>query len=121
MGRYYDGDIEGKFMFAVQPSTAGEQFGAEPSEPSYIDYYVNKEESYELIVLRLQALEEGGGVERVKIMFNENELFNEKTMQAYNVSRKDLENYADWRLGNQMKEFFDNNPERKDLFFTAEL
>lgn len=24
MGRYYNGDIEGKFLFAVQPSNAGE-------------------------------------------------------------------------------------------------
>ena len=28
MGRYYDGDIEGKFWFAVQSSDDGEFFGA---------------------------------------------------------------------------------------------
>lgn len=121
MGRYYDGDIEGKFMFAVQPSDAGVQFGAQESERCYIDYYVDKQESYDLIVQQLQALEKGGGVERVKIMFNENELYNDKTMKAYNVSREDLAKYADWRLGNQMKEFFDNNPDREELYFTAEL
>ena len=27
MGRYYHGDIEGKFMFAVQPSNAADRFG----------------------------------------------------------------------------------------------
>ena len=28
MGRHYDGDIEGKFWFAVQSSDDGEYFGA---------------------------------------------------------------------------------------------
>lgn len=32
MGRYYSGDIEGKFWFAVQPSDDGEQFGAYESD-----------------------------------------------------------------------------------------
>ena len=27
MGRYYNGDIEGKFMFAVQSSTSADRFG----------------------------------------------------------------------------------------------
>ena len=120
MGRYYSGDIEGKFMFAVQPSDAGEQFGAERNEPGYIDYYVNRE-NYELIVERLQELEKIGGVNRVKKMFDENEFYNDNTMIAYNVSREDLANYADWNLGNKMKEFFDQNPDREELYFTAEL
>lgn len=36
MGRYYNGDIDGKFMFAVQPSNAGERFFARETEPEYI-------------------------------------------------------------------------------------
>ena len=45
MGRYYYGDIEGKFMFAVQSSDAGERFGAyeTPQEPTSIDYAVSKD------------------------------------------------------------------------------
>ena len=39
MGRYYHGDIEGKFWFAVQSSDDGEYFGMEEQEPSYIPYY----------------------------------------------------------------------------------
>ena len=30
MGRYYDGDIEGKFWFGIQSSADGEFFGARP-------------------------------------------------------------------------------------------
>lgn len=39
MGRLYDGDIEGKFWFAVQPASDGEFFGAEEQEQNHIDYY----------------------------------------------------------------------------------
>lgn len=38
MGRYYSGDIEGKFWFAVQDSDDGEFFGAEVSE-AYTPYH----------------------------------------------------------------------------------
>ena len=37
MGRYYDGDIEGKFWFGIQSSADGEFFGATP-DYSFIDY-----------------------------------------------------------------------------------
>ena len=37
MGRYYSGDINGKFMFAVQPSDAGERFGATEQESYFIE------------------------------------------------------------------------------------
>lgn len=43
MGRYYDGDIEGKFWFAVQSSTDGEQFGAYEIEPAEIQYGVDED------------------------------------------------------------------------------
>ena len=36
MGRYYTGDIEGKFWFALQSSNAASRFGGVESEPAYI-------------------------------------------------------------------------------------
>lgn len=44
MGRYYDGDISGKFNFGVQSSDAFSRFGNEPSEVSTIEYYYCKED-----------------------------------------------------------------------------
>lgn len=38
MGRYYTGDIEGKFWFAVQSSDDADFFGVEGNEPSEIEY-----------------------------------------------------------------------------------
>ena len=44
MGRYYSGDIEGKFWFGVQSSTAARRFGGSESEPNYINYYFSEDD-----------------------------------------------------------------------------
>jgi hypothetical protein len=44
MGRYYNGDIEGKFWVAVQPSNAADQFGVEGIAPEYLDYNFYEED-----------------------------------------------------------------------------
>ena len=43
MGRYYNGDIEGKFWLGVQPSNDAEFFGVQGYNDS-IDYYFNEED-----------------------------------------------------------------------------
>ncbi|MBD3750724.1 MAG: hypothetical protein IE931_14650 [Sphingobacteriales bacterium] len=43
MGRYYSGDIEGKFYFGVQSSDSPSRFGGMYFEPQYITYYFDKE------------------------------------------------------------------------------
>jgi len=42
MGRYYNGDIDGKFWFGVQSSDDAEQFGAEAGDAGYIPYSVSE-------------------------------------------------------------------------------
>lgn len=44
MGRYYSGDIEGKFWFGVQSSDDASFFGGEASEPNYIEYYFSRDD-----------------------------------------------------------------------------
>lgn len=43
MGRYYTGDIEGKFAFGIQSSDDADFFGSTGTEPNYIQYYFTKE------------------------------------------------------------------------------
>ena len=43
MGRYYHGDIEGKFMFGVQSSTDADFFGVE-GEATHLSYGFNAED-----------------------------------------------------------------------------
>lgn len=50
MGRYYTGDIEGKFWFGVQASDDGEFFGMKPNT-SFIDYYIDESD--------IDAIEQG--------------------------------------------------------------
>ena len=128
MGRYYYGDIEGKFMFAVQPSDAGERFGAyeTPQEPSSIDYAVSRD-SYDKLSKELKEIELSGAVARVEHMWEELEKegqmgYNmEKDCPRFHVTPQDLSEYADWRMGKQMKDYFDENPEAESLWFNAEL
>ena len=120
MGRYYHGDIEGKFMFAVQSSDAGQRFGAFEIEPHYIEYCVNRE-SVNDINKELQKIVEAGHVVRVKNMFDNVNGYNDATMKEYGVSQKDLAEYADYQLGRKMVNFFEENEDAEHLYFNAEL
>ena len=39
MGRYYSGDINGKFWFGVQSSDAADRFGVTGTQPEVLQYY----------------------------------------------------------------------------------
>ena len=43
MGRYYNGDIDGKFWFAVQSSDDADFFGVQ-GESSYLSYYFSEDD-----------------------------------------------------------------------------
>ena len=42
MGRYYNGDINGKFAFAVQASNDADHFGVIGTEPQTLEYYFSE-------------------------------------------------------------------------------
>jgi hypothetical protein len=44
MGRYYEGDISGKFWFGVQSSDDASFFGGSESEPNYLNYYFSTDD-----------------------------------------------------------------------------
>ena len=119
MGRYYNGDVNGKFMFAVQSSDAHIRFGAEEMERGYIDYEISRE-NYDYIVKELDSIDQGS-IERVNKMFKENAGYNDEIQKQYNVTSHDLSEYADNRIGKQVKDYFDDNPEEDYCYLTAEL
>jgi len=51
MGRYYTGDIEGKFVFGIQSSDAADRFGVTGQKPNYLEYYFDRD--------NLEGLQEG--------------------------------------------------------------
>ena len=50
MGRYYTGDIEGKFWFGVQDSTDADYFGVQ-GEPRFYLYYFSEDDKNQLLTL----------------------------------------------------------------------
>ena len=121
MGRYYNGDIDGKFWFAVQPSDAGERFGAVQIEPYYIEYEIDKEDSYNDIVKELENIKSRSEIDKIEAMFKKENSYNDDTLKEYGVNKKDIREYADYQLGKQIKDWFDDNPDEDTLCFQAEI
>lgn len=119
MGRYYNGDVNGKFMFAVQDSNAHERFGAVEENSGYVDYVVYRD-SYNDIVEELDKIDKVS-IKRVENMFNNERGYNDEIQKKYEVTPEDLSEYADYKIGVQLKEFFDKNKDCDECRFEAEL
>jgi len=128
MGRYYSGDIEGKFWFGVQGSDDAEFFGAEERRDNiqYVVYDVKP-----VIEGINECIEElGDWREMLDLFFKEHNSYNDEMIvkeweEKYKIITypetvlKYLKWYARLSLGNQMLEYFENN-EGSDLYFEAE-
>lgn len=115
MGRYYMGDIKGKFMFAVQSSTAADRFGSTYSEPNYVEYYFD-EEQLDTIKEQLDMLRPA--YEKVDKFYSEIESFNREEMSEYEITEQEMSDYADYKLGEQILNCVLENG---SCCFTAEL
>jgi len=125
MGRYYSGDIEGKFMFAVQSSQSGERFGAVEEESGYTPYIVYRE-NYSEIQQELDDIVSTGSVKKVDDFFeklnkNGHAGYNGSDLEKEGILKDDMSQWADHRLGKQIKDWFDNNPDEDELRFEAEV
>lgn len=108
MGRYYSGDIEGKFWFAVQSSNAADRFGVTGDTPNYLSYYFD-EDNLTDIQEEIQRIENSIGVDNIKKIedfFNTNGGYNDKILQdaglldIWNMHKSD---YADLLLGRKIE------------------
>tara|TARA_R110001583_G_scaffold1109_1_gene9274 strand:- start:18517 stop:18888 length:372 start_codon:yes stop_codon:yes gene_type:complete len=109
MGRFYSGDIEGKFWFAVQSSTDQEFFGME-EDRSYIDYYVD-DDSMEQIEKGIKDCKKAlhGYKEKMDTFFNKAKSYNNQELAEYLSTDEEkvsylLEWYARLELGNKIYE-----------------
>lgn len=78
MGRYYDGDISGKFWFGVQSSDDADYFGVEGTQPSYIEYYFDKDNLADVekgVSYCREVL--GDNLERLDKFFNTRQSYND--------------------------------------------
>ena len=100
MGRYYSGDIEGKFWFAVQSSDAADRFGVIGVQPAELQYYFSEENLVE-VEEEILNIEHSLG-DKKKIItkfFEENNGYNDKMLEEAGISKEELSEYADLQLG----------------------
>jgi hypothetical protein len=110
MGRYYSGDIEGKFWFAVQSSVAADRFGVMHSEPNYVNYYF-EEEDLEGVEAEIANIEESLGDKKQKLddFFASVSGYNDKDIEALGVTKQELQDYADLGLGIKIRDCIKEN------------
>lgn len=120
MGRYYSGDIEGKFWFAVQSSDDADFFGCE-GQSRYLDYYFD-EDNLPDIKKGIKKCEKALGKDKAILdaFFKEHDAYNNEMIVQYykdkhneTITDKDvlpkLQWYARLALGNQIWECVKEN------------
>jgi hypothetical protein len=122
MGRFYTGDIEGKFWFAVQSSDDGEFFGAEAQEPQEIDYYVEDlDKVNEGVAICLEKL--GATKEKFDEFFKEHDAYNDSMLaEFFNIPELRVKGLLEWyarlELGLKIQKCVQ---EQGDCSFSAEI
>jgi hypothetical protein len=119
MGRYYSGDINGKFWFGLQSSTAADRFGVTYSEPSYVTYFYSDEDLVG-VVEEINNITESLG-DKLKVIedfFKDRGGYNDEMLKEAGISTKELEDYADLGLGIQIRDCI---IEQGECTFDAEL
>lgn len=110
MGRYYNGDVEGKFWFAVQGSDAPERFGAFERDQGYIDYAIDRESLPEIIE-EIKSIESNPKVQLLMKLCDESDTISitDAWQKENGISREDLAEYADLILGRKIRDFFESD------------
>lgn len=124
MGRYYNGDIEGKFWFGIQDSDAADRFGVTGQQPQELYYYFG-EEDLPKIYQELTYIENklGNKLVLLRKFFEENNSYTDEKVAEYlnvslNVIQRILEDYADYELGLKIMKSIQTTGQCE---FTAEL
>jgi hypothetical protein len=119
MGRYYSGDIQGKFWFGLQSSDSATRFGGEMYEPQYVEFHFD-EDDLDGIESEVERIEKalGDKVKTIKDFFEINNLYRNEDLEALGISRADLSEYADLELGIKIR---DRVKEHGECRFDAEL
>jgi len=128
MGRYYHGDVDGKFWFAVQSSSVPERFGAISYEPNYTEYGFEElqpiKEELEVIVKEL-----GNKLDLFNEFFDNNNSYNDEMLldmfKENNIKLTDkelrhyLSEYADYCFGEKIRVYMEDN-ENSGCYIQAE-
>jgi hypothetical protein len=119
MGRYYNGDINGKFWFAVQPSNSADRFGVQGFQPEYIEYQF-REDDKPGVEAELKKIEKvlGDQLQLMEDFFSQHLCYTDDKLTENGIDLSKLRDYADYKLG---KKILDCLNENGYCEFTAEL
>lgn len=121
MGRFYDGDINGKFWFGVQASDAANRFGVNYTDPGYIDYYF-PESALGAVKKELSMIAHtlGNNMQKLDEFFAANPTYSDDTLEKAGLLEiwdEHKVDYVDYGLGCQIRDCI---KEYGDCSFTAE-
>ena len=127
MGRYYHGDIEGKFWFGVQSSDDGTFFGAQEYQNT-IDYLVDDAEQVKDGIEKCN-LDLGNHTNKLSAFFKDANSYNDKMIIDYykehfkeDITEEKIRYLLTWYARLQLgKEILECVEENGQCAFTAEL
>jgi hypothetical protein len=105
MGRYYSGDIEGKFWFALQSSDAADRFGVVGIQPSILNYYFD-ESDLDGVEGEIKNIEEslGDKLQVINKFFEERNSYSDEMLKEAGITQDELSDYADLGLGKKIRD-----------------
>ena len=118
MGRYFQGDIEGKFWVGVQPSDDADFFGVEGLHPQILEYEFYEDDEPSVREGLETCLRELGDTKpHLDEFFKKNDSYNNEVLTAYLNEHMEsapgdtgsiLKWYARYELGTQILESITN-------------
>lgn len=113
MGRYYNGDINGKFTFAIQSSDAANRFGALGEQPPYLQYEFD-ESHIPIIEKEIDKIKNRINIEN----YAKYEKAGSQHKEESGITKERQKEYADYHLGKQILNCLKENG---TCWFEAEL
>jgi hypothetical protein len=110
MGRYYSGDIEGKFWFALQSSDCADRFGVVGTQPEVLNYYFDESdlEAVEEEIANIEATL-GDKIKVIDEFFKNHNGYNDKMLAEAGITTEELREYADLGLGKEIRDCIKEN------------
>ena len=105
MGRYYSGDIDGKFWFALQSSDCADRFGVTGEQPQTLEYYFS-EDDLEGVEEEIKNIEDDLG-DKIKVIdefFEKKDGYNDQMLQEAGITTEELREYADLGMGKKIRD-----------------
>ena len=110
MGRYYSGDIQGKFWYAVQSSNSADRFGVQGYQPEVLNYCFEGSdlEGVEKEIANIET-KLGDKLKVIDDFFATRSSYTDEILAEIGISKQELSEYADLVLGKKIRDCIKEN------------